>query len=307
MAISIPQAPAKHTAPPPPEAPQRFPVQPLLHLDSLWIQVAGTLCNLKCTHCFVSSGPGDDHHALMPRTEVARQVADGLALGVKEIYFTGGEPFVHPDMIAILEQTLGVAPATVLTNGTLLPARRIAALRRLSDEARYSLELRVSLDGPSAAEHDELRGAGSFARALEGLQGLAAAGLLPIVTVTRHDEDDEERFRERYLGMLRAAGIARPRLKVLPLFRLGREVGLHRGYEATETLAGLPADGFDPARLQCGSGRAVTSRGVFVCPLLVDEPGARMGSRLTDALGGFTLRHGACYTCQVTGMTCGNG
>src|SRR5438094_805307 len=154
MAISLPQAPAKRPAP----APQRFPVQPLLHLDSLWIQVAGTLCNLKCTHCFVSSGPGDDHHALMPRAEVARFVADGLALGVKEIYFTGGEPFLHPEMIAILAETLAVAPATVLTNGTLLPARRIAALRRLSDEARFSLELRVSLDGASAVEHDRMRG-----------------------------------------------------------------------------------------------------------------------------------------------------
>src|SRR5690349_21021374 len=157
MAISPSEAPAGHGS----LAPLRFPVQPLLHLDSLWIQVAGTLCNLKCTHCFVSSGPGDDHHALMPRAEVARHVADGLGLGVKEIYFTGGEPFVHPEMIAILAETLEVAPATVLTNGTLLPARRIAALRRLSDQARYSLELRVSLDGASAAAHDRLRGAGS--------------------------------------------------------------------------------------------------------------------------------------------------
>jgi hypothetical protein len=51
----------------------------------------------------------------------------------------------------------------------------------------------------------------------------------------------------------------------------------------------------------------VTSRGVFVCPLLVDEPAALLGERLGRALESFPLRHGACYTCYLTGMTCGNG
>jgi hypothetical protein len=50
----------------------------------------------------------------------------------------------------------------------------------------------------------------------------------------------------------------------------------------------------------------VTSRGVFVCPLLVDEPAARMGRTLGEGLGPFRLAHGACFTCYVTGMTCGN-
>src|SRR5690242_15004193 len=308
MRDTILQNGPRSRAPAPGAPASTYPVQPLHHLDSLWIQVAGTLCNLKCTHCFVSSGPGDDHHALMPRAAVREHVAAGLALGVKEIYFTGGEPFVHPEMEAILADTLAVAPATVLTNGTLFTARRIAVLRRLSDASRYSLEIRVSLDGANAAGHDALRGVGSFARALAGLRALARAGLLPIVTVTRHDEAEDERaFRERYLSMLRAAGIVRPRLKVLPLFRIGREAALHRGYAREETLADLPPAAFDPQRLQCGSGRAVTSRGVFPCPLLVDEPAARMGERLADARGGFSLRHGACYTCYLTGMTCGNG
>ena len=50
----------------------------------------------------------------------------------------------------------------------------------------------------------------------------------------------------------------------------------------------------------------MTSRGVFVCPLLVDEPTGRMGDRLDQTLGGFALRHAACTTCWITGMTCAN-
>src|SRR5205809_5147246 len=117
-----PAATAAVLAPLPDTAPApggRFPLQPLLHLDTLWIQVAGTVCNLTCTHCFVSCGPGDDHHALMPRDEVRARVAEALPLGVKEFYFTGGEPFLHPDLLDILEDTLAYGPCTVLTNGTL--------------------------------------------------------------------------------------------------------------------------------------------------------------------------------------------
>src|SRR5438876_3423387 len=260
-------------AAPPPGT--RFPFQPLLHLDELWIQVAGTLCNLSCTHCFVSSGPGIERHRLLAREEVRARVAEALPLGVKEFYFTGGEPFVHPDLLAILGDTLEHGPCTVLTNGTLFTRGRIRALRRLSDGARYTLEIRVSLDGATAAEHDRLRGPGAFARALDGLLRLERAGLLPIVTITRPVEHDPLAFHERALRMLRAAGLSRPRLKVIPMFLIGRERQRTRGYRGEESLRDLPAESFDPGRLQCSRCRAVTSQGVFVCPLLVDEPGGR--------------------------------
>lgn len=289
-----------------PAAP-RFPEQPLLHLDALWIQIAGTLCNLECTHCFVSSGPGNRSLGMMSRVEIGARVAEALELGVKEFYFTGGEPFLHPELPEILSDTLLHGPCTVLTNGTLFTAARLGVLRDLAGGSRYSLELRVSLDGHEARTHDRIRGAGMFARALEGLRLLVAHGFLPIVTVTESPDEEKAALRERYHAMLRDAGIPRPRLKVLPFFRLGRETARTRGYLAVESLADLPPAAFDPGRLQCSGCRAVSSRGVHVCPLLVEEPAGRMGDRLDQALGPFTLRHGACFTCHVTGMTCANG
>ncbi len=286
--------------------PDRYPAQPLLHLDTLWIQVAGTLCNLECTHCFVSSGPGIDRHALMSRSEVSRRVAEGLSLGVKEFYFTGGEPFVHPDILEIIDDTLAVGPCTVPTNGTLFTGARLEALRALTQRSRYSLEIRVSLDGPCPEDHDRFRGPGSFARTLEGLVRLEHHGMLPIVTATRNTDEDPLSIRERYARMLTEAGVRRPRIKLIPMFRLGRETERTRGYLAIESLLDLPPEQFDPTRLQCSGCRAITSRGVFVCPLLVDEPGARLGNRLEDSLAPFRLSYGACSTCYATGMTCAN-
>src|SRR5258706_305057 len=283
------------------------PEQPLHHLDSLWVQMAGTLCNLACTHCFVTCGPHEERHAMMSPAEVDARVAEGLALGVKEVYLTGGEPFLHSQAEQIIEHTLEQAPVTVLTNGTLFTGRRVAWLAALSRRARFAPELRVSLDGADAATHDAFRGAGAWLRTLAGLRMLSAAGLVPIVTVTQPAGEDARAFTERCAAMLRAEGVRMPRLKLLPMFKLGREAVRSGGYTPADTLATLPPEAFDPHRLQCGSCRAVTSRGVYVCPLLVDEPGGRMGDRLDQALGSFPLRHGACYTCYLTGMTCGNG
>jgi hypothetical protein len=106
--------------------------------------------------------------------------------------------------------------------------------------------------------------------------------------------------------MLREAGLSRPRLKLLPMFLLGREQSRSRDYLEVETLRDLSPEAFDPERLQCRACRAVTAKGVYVCPLLVDEPDGRLGERLDQALAPYRLRHGACYTCYVTGMTCGN-
>ena len=83
---------------------------------------------------------------------------------------------------------------------------------------------------------------------------------------------------------------------------MGAEETRSRAYHAWERLK--KGDKVEPERLQCSSCRMVTSEGVFVCPILIDSPEARMGDRLTDSLRPFSLSHSACYTCHVTGVSC---
>ncbi len=282
------------------------PNQPLLHLDQLWVQVAGTVCNLSCTHCFVSAGPHEGRHAMMSREDVAARVAEALAMGVREIYLTGGEPFLNPSLEDIVQDTLALAPVTILTNGTLFTPHRVRWLAATTRSSRHSLELRVSLDGTDARSHDAFRGAGSWRRTMDGLRALEAAGLLPIVTLTRPAHVDASELAARARAALAAEGVPASRLKLLPMFTLGREAGRPGHAPPLPTLAALPAEAFDPNRLQCGTCRAVTSRGVFVCPLLVDEHGGRMGDTLAESARAFPLAHEACSTCWVTGMTCAN-
>src|SRR5260370_37887834 len=114
------------------------PPVPLAHLDDLWFQVGGTLCNLACTHCFISCSPHNHTFGFLDLQTVRRVLEESVALGVKEYYFTGGEPFLNRDMVAILELTLRYGPATVLTNRTVFRDQWPPPLRRAEDASPHS-------------------------------------------------------------------------------------------------------------------------------------------------------------------------
>lgn len=288
-------------------SPVGAPRIPALALDTVWFQVAGTLCNLRCHHCFISCSPTNRSHDYMSRESVRGYLREAEEMGARDFYFTGGEPFLHRDLTGILEDALRVGPASVLTNGTLITPERAAALAALERESRYALELRVSLDGLTPAMNDPIRGEGTFEETLRGLRALAGAGILPIVTVAQTWSDgDDARLREEFHSFLREAGIARPRVKILPLFRIGREEGRSRGYAPTEFLTEEHLRGYDPWLLQCSNSRMVTSRGVYVCPILIDSPDALLAPTLRESMKPFPLAHGACHTCWATGASCRN-
>jgi molybdenum cofactor biosynthesis enzyme MoaA len=279
------------------------PFVPMLALDTLWFQVAGTVCNIACTHCFISCSPKNHSHEMLSLADVEARLAEARELGVREYYFTGGEPFMNRDMLAILEATLKQGPATVLTNGMLLRAEVCRRLRELFEASEYSLDIRVSLDGFDRESHDAIRGVGVWDRVMIGLRNLADAGLNPVITVTTAAEGvASAEGRTRFLEIIRGFGFDRPRLKVLPLFRIGAEETRTRAYESWERLESL--EEADAAVLQCSGCRMVTSKGVYVCPILIEEPEAKMGETLAETLRAFPLRYGACHTCWVDGVTC---
>jgi molybdenum cofactor biosynthesis enzyme MoaA len=288
-----------------PSKTERYPSAPLLALDTLWFQVAGTLCNIACTHCFISSSPWNRSHGMLRLEDVRGRLAEAESLGVREYYFTGGEPFLNPEIFPILEETLAHGPVTVLTNGLLLNRDRCRRLKELFDQSDYSLDLRVSIDGYTAEANDPIRGTGTFERILRGVRNLSDAGLNPVVTVTEACSDAATADgRVRFLDWMRGIGLTRPRLKILSLFRIGAEERRLRAYESWETLRGRELTPGESEALQCSSCRMVTSRGVYVCPILIDEPSAKMGETLAETLRPFELSFSSCFTCHEYGVTC---
>jgi hypothetical protein len=149
-------------------------------------------CNLHCDYCCVRSSPTAPRRELgLARVQrIAREAAD---LGVKEIFVTGGEPFLLEDIGEILLSCAAAAPTTVLTNGMLFAGRRAESLRALP---RDRIVLQISLDSPTPELHDLHRGPGSWARAGEGIQRARALGFRVRLAATVSTDAEAEEFRQ---------------------------------------------------------------------------------------------------------------
>lgn len=154
-------------------------------------------CNLQCSYCCVRSSPTAPRRAVGARliTELAREA---VAAGVREIYLTGGEPFIVPDIGESIRACAERLPTTVLTNAMLFRGRRLGVLKSLP---RTNLALQISLDSPTPERHDKNRGAGTWARTVEGIQLVRELGFRIRIAATVDPTDreavaDEPRFHE---------------------------------------------------------------------------------------------------------------
>ncbi len=175
-----------------PEPPAHYPGRARLiapaGLRELWLQV-NNACNLACTHCLVSSGPGEAPG--LPPERLRALVDRGVELGLERLYLTGGEPFVRKDLFDLLRHATerhGLE-VIVLTNATVF---RGAVQRGLAALDRSLVRFQVSLDGARPETNDPIRGAGTFERALAGARLLAERGFeVSITTVATRENLDE--------------------------------------------------------------------------------------------------------------------
>jgi sulfatase maturation enzyme AslB (radical SAM superfamily) len=157
----------------------------------LWLYVNFD-CNLSCDYCCVRSSPKAPRRAL--GLERVRRIAqEAPALGVGEIFVTGGEPFLLPDIGEILGACAVAAPTTVLTNGMLLVGRRFQTLGTLP---RDRVTLQISLDSPTPERHDRHRGKGSWMRAWRGIERARDGGFRVRLAATVSNDDEAEEFRQ---------------------------------------------------------------------------------------------------------------
>ena len=226
------------------EVPQSF--QPERFVGSrLWLY-ANFDCNLKCDYCCVRSSPRARRRAL--GLERFRQIAAEAAdLNVGEIFVTGGEPFLLPDIAPSVAACAATAPTTLLTNGMLFSGRRLEALRALSG---IGVTLQISLDSPTPETHDRHRGPGSWMRAWAGVQTARAEGFRVRIAATVTTDDEEQAF-SRFLD----DG------KVAPEDRVIRRVALR----------GAADEGVPIARADLVPEVTITAEGVYWHPVGAED------------------------------------
>ena len=172
-------------------------------------------CNLRCTYCVAESSPHAPRRALGLDT-VTQLVDEALALGFEQIFFTGGEPLLLEDIYAMLDYSARRVQTTLLTNGMLLNNKRLEHLRMVS---RERLAVQVSLDGSQPEYHDPQRGAGTWAKTVEGIRTLQAGGFWVRLSTTETPTNTEH--LDELCAFHQALGIPESDHLIRPLARRG--------------------------------------------------------------------------------------
>ena len=283
----------------------------LERLDTLWLNT-GTLCNLACANCYIDSSPTNDALVYLTAAEAARFLDEIAASGreVRVIGFTGGEPFMNPDIMAMIEDALGRGHEVLVLTNAMKPMRRHeAALRALRERYGTKLTLRVSIDHYTQAVHEAERGAGSWGPMLDGLTWLAQGGFSLAVAGRHLASESEAEAREGYAKLFAEHGIPvdagdPARLVLFPEMDASADIA-----EITETCWGIL--GKRPADVMCASSRMVVHRKgeaaarVVACTLLPYDAGFDLGGTLAEADRPVPLNHPHCARfCVLGGASC---
>jgi len=281
----------------------------LERLDTLWINT-GTLCNLACKTCYILSSPTNDALAYISLAEVDACLAEAELLGTREIGFTGGEPFMNPDMIAMLRSALARGfEVLVLTNAMRPMRRHEQALTEMAAAHGERLTIRVSLDHYTAALHEAERGPNSWVKAIDGCKWLSDQGFRLAVAGRRLAAEDEIDARAGYGALFAAQGLridARDPAALVLFPEMDAAADVPEISEACWDILGVA-----PASIMCASSRMVVKRKgaahpvVTACTLIAYDEQFTLGATLAAAGGEVMLNHPHCARfCVLGGASC---
>jgi hypothetical protein len=283
-------------------------------LETLWLNT-GTLCNIACARCYIESSPRNDRLAYLRLEDVLPFLEEIRERGLptRTIGLTGGEPFMNPDILSLLDACLARGFRVLALTNAMRPMMRHAA-GLAAVHARYPgrLALRVSLDHYSRALHEAERGPRSFEPTLAGLGWLAAAGFAPSVAGRTMWGEDVASLRAGYARLFaeRRLAIDASDPAVLLLFpEMDERADVPEVSESCFATLGV-----DPETLMCASGRMLVKRRgesrpvVLPCTLLPYDPRFELGATLAAAEGSVPLNHPHCARfCVLGGGSCEGG
>jgi hypothetical protein len=283
-------------------------------LETLWFNT-GTLCNLTCHHCYIESSPKNDRLVYLTAAEVAEYLDEiaGGGFATSLIGFTGGEPFMNPELSIMLEDVLSRdLRALVLTNAMKPMEKCKAALLRLRDRYGDRLTIRVSIDHYGRRIHELERGERSWQPTINGLIWLARNEFLVHVASRRLSGEPEAAIRSGFAALFDEIGVDIDpddpvALMVFPEMDPGTDVP-----EITEACWGIL--GRSPESVMCATSRMVVKRkgasrpAIVACTLLPYDPRFELGHTLVEASGAVPLNHVHCAKfCVLGGGACSRG
>ena len=280
-------------------------------VETLWFNT-GTLCNLKCVHCYIESSPTNDRLAYITTEEVQCFLEEIYRDGwsTREIGFTGGEPFMNPEIIDSIEVSLSRGFKVLVLTNAMRPMMKLQDdLLRLNETYGQQMKIRVSLDHYMPALHELERGKHAWARTLPGLQWLSKHKFHINVAGRSLSAEPEDAMRDGYAKLFAAEGInvnADDHSELILFPEMDEFMDVPEITAACWDILGV-----NPDDVMCATSRMVVKRKgakrpvVLSCTLLPYDERFEMGESLSEATSAVSLNHPHCAKfCVLGGSSC---
>ena len=255
----------------------------LTRLETLWFNT-GTLCNLECTNCYIESSPRNDRLMYLTAAEVAAYLdeIERDRLGTRAIGFTGGEPFMNPEMLGMLEDVLERGFESLVLTNAMRPMMKCAdGLLRLREAHGERLTIRVSIDHYESTQHEAERGEHSWTPMIEGLRWLSDCGFRLTAAGRTLWGDEESELRADFARLFADLGV---RIDAIDPSQLIIFPEMNSSVDVPEITTGCwDLLGQSPDDIMCASSRMVVKRKgadspvVLPCTLLPYDAAFEMG------------------------------
>ncbi len=283
----------------------------LTSLEILWFNT-GTICNLACRNCYIHSSPTNDELVYLKLVEVSdflNQIST-KKYKTREVGFTGGEPFMNPELIDMVQLCLNSGfKVLVLTNAMKPMMHRRDELLALQARFPSLLEMRVSIDHYSRKKHQLERGENSWGPAVRGLKWLCDNGFEPSVAGRLCWSESESEMRSGYDNLFTEHELnidAHDPSKLMLFPEMDTKLDVPEITENCWDSLGLSSE-----QVMCANSRMVLKRrdaarpSVVPCTLLADDPKFELGISLSEADRKVSLNHPHCARfCVLGGGRC---
>jgi uncharacterized Fe-S cluster-containing radical SAM superfamily protein len=285
----------------------------LTNAETLWFNT-GTLCNIECANCYILSSPTNDALVYITADEVDAYLdqIDDRNWPVREIAFTGGEPYMNPEFNEMTRRALARGYDVLVLTNAMRPMMRKsvrAGLVQLIKDFGSKLTFRISVDHWSEDLHDEERGTGSFAKTIEGMTWLRDQGARMAVAGRSVWGESDQTAREGYAALYAKHG-----------FKIdAQSAGMTVIFPEMDETVEVPEITTDcwtilsksPDSVMCSSSRMVVKRrgakspSVLACTLLPYSDDFELGATLQEAEQDVSLNHPHCAKfCVLGGASC---
>jgi MoaA/NifB/PqqE/SkfB family radical SAM enzyme len=277
-----------------PETIIKAPSVTLENLQSIFIEMTANNCNLRCKHCYINF-INKEIKDYIPLEVIKQNISSADKSKLEFIHLTGAEPMMHPDFNAILRYCLKYSNVVIHTNALNINDKKARFLKKVEDENNLEHEIvfMISIDSYLEKENDEIRGRGSYRKAVHAIQSLIKYDFNPIISVVNYNNIPVKDLKEGFKELFDSINFETTDInfKIIPYMNKDNNYEMNMSVDMTDCT------------VDCKNSRTLTLNGIFSCPLLTNDNRGKLGTDFNNYSKVNYLETPYCTQCIANSQT----